>query len=104
MSNYKKFINAIYEKRILSVEFNSQEKGIITRTCIPFDYGPSRKYKDNSDRYHFYDLDSPQGRHNLSICPNQIINIESIDDFFKPSNYITWKPNWIIKRDWGVYS
>lgn len=55
------FIEAINNKLILQITFDSKEKGIIKRTCIPFDFGPSRKYKDGLDRYHVLDLDSPDG-------------------------------------------
>jgi hypothetical protein len=98
------FLNALKTKKILTVTFTSKEKGTITRKCIPFDFGPSRKYRDNLDRYHFYDLDSPDGQHNLSITPNQIINITSSDENFEPKDYVKWTPNWHIERNWGNYS
>ena len=105
MTNHENFLQAIQEKRIVKVQFNSQEKGVIERICIPFDFGPSRRnLKTNPDRYHFYDLDSPEGSHTLSILPEQIISIETKDKNFDPANYIIWTPNWFIKRDWGIYS
>lgn len=100
-----KFISAIHQKRKLEVTFDSNEKGVITRICIPFDFGPSRKYKDGLNRFHFYDLNSPDGKHNLSILPEQIVKILILDDTFNPGDYITWSPmNWFVKRDWGMYS
>ncbi len=104
MTNYESFINAIHTKKVVSMTFNSQEKGIITRACIPFDYGPSKKYKDGLVRYHLYDLNSPDGIHNLSILPEQVISIEILNREFQPSDYVHWKPNWFIKRDWGEFS
>lgn len=98
------FLKAIYSKSILLVTFNSQEKGVITRKCVPFDFGPSKKFKDKSDRYHFYDLDSPDGKHNLSILDSQLISLEPMQDSFEPKDYIKWTPDWYIKRDWGDYS
>lgn len=98
------FITAIHGKKKVKITFDSKEKGIITRKCVPFDYGPSRKYNDGRDRYHFYDLDSPEGNHNLSILPEQLITIELLNETFEPSDYVTWRPNWIVKRDWGKYS
>lgn len=41
MSNYENLIYAIQNKRIIIMKFNSDEKGIITRFCVPFDYGLS---------------------------------------------------------------
>lgn len=104
MSNYEKFIYAIHNKNMLNLTFDSKQKGVITRLCIPFDYGPSRRYSDGGDRYHFYDLNSPDGKHNLSIVPEQVLKIEVLDRKFEPVDYIHWKPNWFVKRDWGEYS
>jgi hypothetical protein len=74
MDNYENFLQAINEKKFVQVKFNSHEKGIIQRICVPFDYGPWKR--KIPDRYHFYDLDSPDGEHNLSILPEQIISID----------------------------
>ncbi len=98
------FFTAIHGKKEVKITFDSKEKGIIKRKCVPFDYGPSRKYNDVRDRCHFYDLDSPEGNHNLSILPEQLIAIELLNETFEPSDYVTWRPNWIVKRDWGKYS
>lgn len=87
------------------VTFNSYEKGIITRRCVPFDYGPSVRSASKEDKYHFYDLDSPDGKHNLSVKPSQIIEIALSNEIFNPKYYITWSSiHWCIKRDWGSCS
>lgn len=101
---YEIFIEAINQKLIIQLIFDSKEKGIITRKCIPFDFGPSKKYKDGRERYHFYDLDSPDGKHNLSILPEQIVDITLTDQDFDPRDYITWTPNWYTSRDWDDFS
>jgi len=101
---YNTFIKAINEKIIIQVTFNSKEKGEIIRTCIPFDFGPSRKYKDGLNRYHYYDLDSPDGKHNLALLPEQVVEIALMEKKFNPGDYVTWAPNWLVARDWGVYS
>ncbi len=104
MDKHEIFIKAIHEKKRVRVKVNSEEKGIIVRECIPFDFGPSRRYKDGNNRYHFWDLDSPDGSHNLSILPNQLIEIEILDESFIPKDYITWPApyDWFVKRDWGM--
>jgi len=98
------FLDAIHGKLIVRITFNSFEKGEITRECIPFDFGPSRISKDKSDKYHFYDLTSPDGKHTLSIFEKQLINLEVTTKKFDPKDYVTWSPNWFVKRDWGTYS
>ena len=103
--NYNVFLQAITEKKKILVRFQSKEKGMVQRLCIPFDFGPShRNLKINPDRYHFYDLNSPDGKHTLSILPEQLIEIELLEENFNPADYITWNTNWFIKRDWGIYS
>lgn len=102
--HHELFLQAINNKAILELCFDSIEKGKITRRCIPFDFGPSRRYKDGNDRYHFYDLDSPDGKHNLSILPFQINEIILLDETFEPGDYVKWTPAWHISRDWGAFS
>ncbi|MGH2912463.1 MAG: hypothetical protein ACRDJ3_08305 [Solirubrobacteraceae bacterium] len=72
------------------------------------DYGPSRRTKDQSDRYHFwdYDSDSPGGRHTLSLLPVQVISIDKTGERFDPAEFVTWGPpyDWFYPRDWGDFS
>ncbi len=104
MNNKSLFLEAIHNKRIVKIKFNSKEKWVIVRYCIPFDFWPSRKFKDSEDRYHFWDLDSPEKKHNLSILPIQLLEIWLTDDSFFPWDYVKWQPNWFIQREWGKYS
>jgi len=105
MDKHRLFLQALHNKKKVKVKINSKEKGIIERVCVPFDFGPSRRAKDNKKRYHFCDLDSPDGIHVLSILPEQLISIELLDEGFEPADYITWKKiMWFIPRDWGEFS
>jgi hypothetical protein len=106
MNTHDDFISAIQEKKLVKVLINSKEKGEIQRICVPFDFGPSRRknLKVNPDRYHFCDLDSPDGSHNLSITTEHLLKLEKLEKKFDPADYISWKPNWFVSRDWGVYS
>ena len=76
----------------------------MARKCIPFDFGPSRRFRDKSNRYHFLDLDSPNGKHPLLLLPNKILKLELTNFNFNPAKYINWKPKWFVKRNWGAYS
>jgi len=104
MNNKDVFISAIHEKRLIDVTIASIEKGTIHRTCVPYDFGPSQRYKDGLHRYHFYDLDSPESPHNLSILPSQLLAITKLDQKFDPKDFVNFSPKWFIPRDWGVYS
>ena len=89
---------------LVEVTFRSKEKGDIKRKCVPFDIGPGKKTHDKSDRYHFFDLDSPEKSHILSILPSQILELIVLNETFNPGDYVNWLPNWFYKRDWGKYS
>ncbi|GAB6137471.1 hypothetical protein [Halanaerobaculum tunisiense] len=104
MSLREDFISAIKNKKLVEIVFDSKEKGRITRKCVPFDFGPSRKYKDKRNRFHFHDLNSPEGSHVLSILPGQLVDLKILEKSFKPGNYVHWEPNWFVDRDWGQYS
>lgn len=102
--DYEKFVEAINQRKLVKVVADTKEKGIIQRKCVPFDFAVSRKYKDGKERFHFLDLDSPDGQHNLSILPEDLKTLEMLEESFDPANYVTWEPSWTVKRDWGAYS
>ena len=106
MNNHETFLHAITNKKVIELTFHSKkDKGMVTRKCIPFDFGPSRRnLKTNPNRYHLYALNSPEGEHQFSILPEQLIKVNLLDETFDPADYITWPPNWFIQRDWDIYS
>jgi hypothetical protein len=100
----EKMIRAINSKRLVELTFDANEKGTIERVCVPYDIGPSNRMHDGIVRYHFKDLNSPEGSHPLSIEPRQIKALELKNETFNPADHITWTPNWYYPRDWGRYS
>jgi len=99
------FIQAIYDKKKIRVSFYSKEdKEVIVRICAPMDYGPSRRVTDKSDRFHMWDYESDTEQHTLSLKPEQISDIEVLEETFEPSEFVTWQTDWIVPRDWGQYS
>jgi hypothetical protein len=102
------FIAAIHAKKKVRLKFFSKEDGTtLVRTCAPMDFGPSRRAKNNDDRFHFWDYDSDTRTHTLSLLPNQIVSIEVLPDVFEPSEFITWSTAtspWFVARDWGTNS
>jgi len=99
------FVAAIHSKRKVRLTFFSKEDNrVLVRTCAPMDYGPSRRTADKSDRFHFWDYDSDTNTHTLSLLQNQIKSIEALEQNFDPKEFVTWKTNWLISRDWGYLS
>ncbi len=68
------------------------------------DYGPSRIAHNKDDRYHFWDYDSDTKRHTLSLLPEQVYDVEVLDEIFDPSEFINWDSKWFYPRDWGKFS
>lgn len=100
-----RFLDALYTMNKVEVIFFSKEDNKeIVRICAPMDFGPSKRAKDKSDRYHLWDYTSYVKGHTLSLFPSQIVSIELLSERFTPSEFVTWRPNWIVKRDWGIYS
>lgn len=102
------FISALRSKHKVELKFYSKEDGgILVRTCAPMDFGPSRRAKDKSDRFHFWDYDSDSARHTLSLLPEQIDSIKALPESFDPAEFITWdvaQSPWFTSRDWAAYS
>lgn len=104
------FISGIEARTKVILTFASKEDfgGELIRRCAPMDFGPSRRTKDQSDRYHFwdYDSDSPQGRHPLSLRPGQVVSIEPTTEPFDPAEFVTWDApyRWFWPRNWGSFS
>ena len=99
------FLKALHAKKKVRVKFLAKEDECsITRVCAPMDYGPSRRAKDRSSRFHFWDFTSDVGSHTLSLLPFQVQSIGILGEYFNPSEFVKWNPKWIIPRDWGQYS
>ena len=99
------FINAIHSKNKIKVTFYSKEDGRnLVRLCAPMDFGPSRRAHNKSDRFHMWDYESDQKQHVLGLLPEQIVSLQVQADSFQPSEFVTWKTNWIVARDWGLHS
>jgi hypothetical protein len=102
------FIAAIRAKKKVRITFRSKEdKAILVRKCAPMDYGPSRKAKGKSNRYHLWDYESDTKEHTLSLNPRQIRHMEFLDESFEPSEFVSWNVEenpWFIPRDWATYS
>lgn len=92
-----RFIDAIHKLTKITLTFLSKEDGRrITRLCAPMDYGPSRTAKNKADRFHLWDYESDSKNHVLSLLPDQVIDMQFTDEKFDPSEFVTWKTNWMF--------
>lgn len=99
------FKNAIYSKNKIELTFYSKEDGHqLKRLCAPMDFGPSRRARDKSDRFHLWDYESDKTNHTLSLLPEQVISMVVVDKCFDPKEFVTWEPKWFTPRDWGDLS
>ena len=105
LNNHDDVIAAIHKRLEVLVNWRSQDDNdrLQTRRCAPMDYGPGRISKDSQPRYHFWDLESDSGRnHTLSLRADQITTVRILDSTFEPTDFVKWKPNWVLPRDtWG---
>ncbi|QKS88654.1 hypothetical protein [Curtobacterium flaccumfaciens] len=108
LTNHNEFVAAIESHREVEVTFHSKEDGgaVLTRRCAPMDFGPSRRARDKTPRYHFWDWESDGPRtHTLSLLAEQIVSIEVLDSTFDPASFVAWAPNWFVERTtWGQFS
>lgn len=99
------FIESIHNLKKIRLTFYSKEDGRpLVRLIAPMDYGPSRRAKNKDNRFHCWDYESDQANHVLSLLPNQIIDMEFLDESFHPSEFVTWTCNWFVTRNWGRFS
>lgn len=105
-ADHTAFIAAIHSLSKLRLTFFSKEDSTqLVRTCAPFDFGPRRRAKDQSDCYHFWDYDSDTKNHVLSLLPDQVISMNTLAESFDPADIVTWSPiRWFVQRNWGRYS
>ena len=103
----ERFIQAIKDKTKIRLTFYSKQDDMnVTRLCAPMDYGPGSKTKNKDNRFHLWDYESPSDKpfHTLSLLPEQIVKMEFTELPFSPSEFVSWRTDWIIKREWGIYS
>lgn len=102
------FIESIHNQRKIRIRYHSREsKQIVTRDCIPIDYGPDAQFADKISRYQIWDTDSDgaEGPKRLFLVHTQLIDLAKTEDTFDPSDFVTWTPvMWQVPRDWGQFS
>lgn len=101
------FVQGIHNKTKIVVTFLKANGERTRRTCAPLDFGFSRRTKDGLERYHLWDFDSDSKNHVISLSPDRIERIETLEAVFDPAEFITWdtrKSPWFIPRNWGINS
>ena len=100
--NRKQFIEAINEKKKVSVRFYSKaDSGVLDRVCAPMDYGPGGGIQDGLNRYWLWDHTDNTGTHTLGLLPQQIVDLQVLGEVFDPAAFGVRPWPWSIPRDWG---
>ena len=101
--NHSRFIEAIREKKKVTVRFFSlADNGILDRICAPMDYGPGGEFNDGLNRYWLWDYKGKDDTHTLSFLPQQILDLRVLGEVFDPAHLGARTSPWIIPRDWGT--
>lgn len=103
--NHERFIEAIREKKKVSVRFYSKaDSGVLDRICAPLDYGPDGEIQDGLNHYWFWDYASNTGTHPLGLLPAQIVDLRVLGEVFDPAQFGVKPRPWSTPRDWGSFS
>jgi len=98
---HKQFIEAIQEKKKISLQFYSTaDSGVIDLICAPTDYGPGAGTQDGVNRYWFWDYTSNTDSPMLGLLPEHVLDIRILGEIFNPSEFVLPPPMWSIPRDW----
>ena len=99
--NHKQFIEAIQEKKKVSLRLYSKaDSGVIDLLCAPLDYGPAGLIQDGVNRYRLWDYSSNNGSHVLALLPEQILDLSVLGGVFDPAEFGKLDVAWAIPRDW----
>jgi hypothetical protein len=103
--NHKLFIEAIREKKKVSLRFYSKaDSGVIDLVCAPLDYGPGAGITDGVNRYSLWDYTSNNGSHTLSFLPEQILDLSVLGVVFDTAEFDVPLSAWSVPREWGSTS
>ena len=103
--NHPRFLEAISEKKKVSVRFYSKaDSGLLDRVCAPMDYGPGGEVQDGLNRYWLWDYTSNTGTHTLGLLPQQIVDLQVLGEVFDPADFGVGPWQWFIPRDWGSHA
>jgi len=100
--NHPRFIEAIAQKKKVSVTFYSQpDSGVLDRVCAPLDYGPGVGFHDGLNRYWLWNYAAIQGDYTLGLVPQQIVDLQVLGEEFDPAEFGVLSAPWSVPRDWG---
>lgn len=86
--NHARFIEAINEKKKVSVRFYSKaDNGVLDRICAPMSYGQSSESEDELNRYWLWDYGSNTASHTLGLVPQQIVDLQVLGEVFDPAQF-----------------
>ena len=101
--DHQKFLEAINERMKVRVRFYSiADSGVIDSVCAPMDYGSGDAPQGGLNRYWLWDYKNSTGTHNLSLSPQQIVELHVLNEMFDPAEFGMRPWPWSIARGWGM--
>lgn len=101
--NHTRFIEAISEKKKVSVSFYSKaDSGVLDHVCAPMDYGPGGDIQDGLNHYWLWDYSAKADAQVLSLLPQQIVDLQVLGEVFDPADFGIRSTPWCVPRDWGT--
>jgi hypothetical protein len=102
--NHKQFIEAISEKKKVSLRYYSKaDSGVLDRVCAPMDYGSGGEIQDGLNRYWLWDYAANTNTHTLGLLPQQIVDLQVLGEVFNPADFGVGPWQWSIPRDWNTH-
>ena len=72
ISNHTQFLEAIQEKKKVSVRFYSKaDNGVLERICAPVSYGQASESRDEFNRYWFWIMSGIPAHISSACCPGR---------------------------------
>ena len=102
IQNHSWFIDAINEKKKVRVRFYSiADSGVLDRVCAPMDYGPGSEPADGLHRYWLWNYTSNTETHILGLAPQEIVDLQVLNEVFNPADFGIHPWPWSIPRAWS---
>ncbi|MDD3645953.1 MAG: hypothetical protein PHH06_00940 [Candidatus Gracilibacteria bacterium] len=97
---YEKFIRAIDNKLLIKIAYFNKFGKLLTKICVPYDFGIMHSYRDLQNRYFFYNYKHIEKNTILHIKASNMYFIELLEETFCPISLGINNKSFILLRNW----